>query len=131
MTSSFWVNAAGDVIFMDFITQGKTNRSLPLATVRERYPRFEFTCTPNHWATCDSKKRSVMRLWEHAVTAYASKKGVSRDVALISTKIILLVDCWPVNLSVEFKEWVRAHCPGIRVLYIPAGATGQYQVRSM
>ena len=128
-TSAFWASAAGKIIFMDFITTGKTDRSLPLLSVRQRFPRFLYACTPNHWANCESKKRSVMRLWEHAVKAYAEKHGMSMDVARTRTKILLLIDCWPVNLSAEFKEWVRTNCPGIRILYIPAGATGQFQVR--
>ena len=49
-----------------------------------------------------------MRLWGHAVKACADKHGVSLDVARTRTKILPLINCWPVNLSAEFYV-VGAH----------------------
>ena len=32
-------------------------------------------------------------------------------------------DCWPVNLTKKFRDEIVTSCPGIELMYIPAGAT--------
>jgi hypothetical protein len=32
-------------------------------------------------------------------------------------------DCWPVNLTKKFRDEIATSCPGIELMYIPAGAT--------
>ena len=43
-------------------------------------------------------------------------------------KMVLLLDCWPVNLSKEIGEWVAKTYPFILLRYIPAGLTGGWQI---
>ena len=43
-------------------------------------------------------------------------------------KLVLLLDCWPVNVSKEFREWVAATYSFILLRYIPAGLTGGWQI---
>ena len=45
-----------------------------------------------------------------------------------NAKMVLLLDCWPVNLSKEFREWVAKTYPFILLRYIPAGLTGGWQI---
>lgn len=46
----------------------------------------------------------------------------------IRTKCVFLQDCWPVNLTDKMRSELREACPGMEILYIPAGYTGQVQV---
>jgi hypothetical protein len=42
---------------------------------------------------------------------------------------VVMLDCWPVNLSAETRRQISSgRWPGLAVLYVPAGATGDYQV---
>ena len=41
----------------------------------------------------------------------------------------MYLDMWPVNLTKITKEHVKEECPGMIIRYVPAGATGLYQVR--
>jgi hypothetical protein len=42
--------------------------------------------------------------------------------------MVHILDCWSVNLSEEFRTWVRSKYPFIRLRYIPAGLTGKEQL---
>ena len=51
-----------------------------------------------------------------------------RQAAMESFQMVVLLDCWPVNLSEEIKKYVREKYPFMRIRYIPAGLTGGYQI---
>ena len=127
-TSGVWANGAGDTAFMDFITKGKTERSLPSSSVRAKYPKFKYQYTRNHWASRETKQQGTLRLWNHVVAAKAAKLGITVEEEAKVTKIVLMLDCWPVNLTAEYRDFVKANCPGIRLMFIPAGGTGRFQV---
>ena len=42
--------------------------------------------------------------------------------------MVLLLDCWSVNLSADFQKWVAESYPFIRLRCIPAGVTGKVQI---
>lgn len=127
-TGALWANGAGRIAFLEYITAGKTERSMATAAVRAKYPNIQFQATPNHWASRKTKEASTLRLWNYAVDKKAVELGVSREEAAKKTHIILMLDCWPVNLTSEYREFVKQMCPGMRLLFIPAGATGKFQV---
>ena len=41
-----------------------------------------------------------------------------------------MLDCWPVNLTDKFRGYVRVNCPGLELMFIPAGDTGSKQVNN-
>jgi len=127
-TSGVWANGAGEIAFLDLITKGKTERSLPVSSVRAKYPGIKYQYTRNHWASRETKQLSTNRLWDHVVAAKATKLGITVAEAAKVIKIVLMLDCWPVNLTAEYRDFVKANCPGIRLMFIPAGGTGKYQV---
>ena len=45
--------------------------------------------------------------------------------------MVLLLDCWPVNIKKEFRDWVSAIYPFIRLRYIPAGMTCLKQINDV
>jgi hypothetical protein len=128
-TGAIWASGAGDIVFLECITAGKTARSMATPAVRAKFPKIQFQVTPNHWASRATKEASTLRLWNFAVDKKAVELGgVSREAAAKETRIILMLDCWPVNHTAEYREFVKQKCPGMRLLFIPAGATGKFQV---
>ena len=121
-TGDVVVNAAGDIILTAMIFAGKTNACLPLPQVRDKFPDFYFDVSENHWANIKTKKGILMRAWQYVCNEWA------RDGLDGEPKCIYFLDCWPVNLTQELRDWVTETCPGMRLRFIPAGATGKYQV---
>ena len=54
-------------------------------------------------------------------------RGMTKELAEKHLQVVLL-DCWPVNLSEETRQHVMSKCPGMELMFIPAGGTGRYQV---
>ena len=44
---------------------------------------------------------------------------------------VYLLDCWSVNLTEKLRLEVAAACPGMKLRFIPAGATGRFQVNDV
>ena len=115
-------NATGDIILAVMIFAGRTNACLPLPQVRDKFPNFYFDVSENHWANINTKKGILKRAWQWVCNEWA------RDGLHGEPKCIYFLDCWPVNLTQELRDWVEEACPGMRLRFIPAGATGKYQV---
>ena len=120
-------NAAGDIIQVLQIWDGKTNASLPPLNVREEYTckptcRMTFDLSLNHWANHETKVRLLERTWEW-VCAQWTKDGLPGE-----PRCIYFLDCWPVNLTDRLRDEITTKFPGMRLRFIPAGATGKYQV---
>ena len=115
-------NAAGEIICAVQIFAGKTDASLPLPGVRALYPQIQFYLSHNHWANIDTKKHLIKHVWKWVCDEWA-KDGRDGD-----PRCIYFLDCWPVNLTEELRNWVKEKCPGMRLRFIPAGGTGKYQV---
>lgn len=129
-TGCFWASGDGTIAFTEAIYGGRSPRSLPLEGIQAKYPRIVCKFTPNHWANIDTVKSATARLWHHAVAKIALRDNISYEAADRIANIVLCVDMWPVNRSAEYVTFVREKFPRIRILYIPAGATGEYQVRT-
>lgn len=119
-------NAAGEVVLMHQIFEGKTDASLPALAVRSEHPDFLFSTSPNHWSNQDLKQKELKAIHDWKVKEYV-KDGNSRAYAE-SAMIVVMLDCWPVNLSRATREYVKQHCPGMELMFIPAGGTGRYQI---
>jgi hypothetical protein len=116
-------NMAGQVVSVLQIWAGKTATSLPPAAVRERHgPLMRFDMSVNHWANHDTKLRLLKHAWQWVCDEW-KKDGLPGQ-----PRCIYLLDCWPVNLTEKLRSWVKENCPGMRMRFIPAGATGKFQV---
>jgi hypothetical protein len=116
-------NAAGQIITALQIWTGKTTTSLPPPAVMERFKgRILFDKSHNHWANHDTKLRLLKNVW-----AWVCKEWEA-DCLPGDPRCIYLLDCWPVNLTARLREELAAACPGMDLRFIPAGATGTYQV---
>lgn len=54
--------------------------------------------------------------------------AAQRESARASLPMVVLLDCWPVNLSEEIRKYVHDTYPFMRLRFIPAGLTGGYQI---
>lgn len=46
----------------------------------------------------------------------------------INGLIVVMLDCWPVNLTAITRDFVKDHCPGMELMFVPAGGTGRFQI---
>ena len=118
-------NMAGQVVSVLQIWAGKTATSLPPGIVRERHgPLMRFDMSVNHWANHDTKLRLLKHAWQWVCNEW-KKDGLPGQ-----PRCIYLLDCWPVNLTEKLRNEVAEACPGMILRFIPAGATGKYQVNN-
>ncbi|ORY11387.1 hypothetical protein BCR33DRAFT_829378 [Rhizoclosmatium globosum] len=126
-TGDLAIDAAGNVIAIHMIFAGKTDRSLPSSECRELFPKFVFHKTNNHWCDHASKVAFVERIYCVLKEKEAALKGIPVN-QVGPFRCVLLLDCWPVNLTALFRAEIKEKCPGMILFYIPAGGTGTYQV---
>ena len=122
------VAADGSLIAVHFVFTGSSERSLPSRTVREAYPDGVYHCTRNHWANHETKVAYVVAVYKKVVEKYMATYSWSREYAHKHAASILFLDCWPVNLTQRFRAEIKERCPGLILIYVPAGATSFFQV---
>ena len=107
------------------IFQGNTDLCLPVPVVREQLEEkgWNFTHSHNHWAN----QRTIRDIVTNIIVPYTDNTkqvlGLSQN-----QKVVLMLDCWAVHRSSEFKEYLQNHHPSLITLFIPAGCTSKLQV---
>jgi hypothetical protein len=119
---------AGDLLPLQLIFKGQdTNKKQQKAvpTLRDvdikRTRGWHLTQTANHWSSLDSMQdyiRYIIRPWVDA-------KG--RELGIINPHCVLLLDCWSVHKSEEFRAWIARAYPFYHLVFVPAGCTGKAQ----
>jgi len=80
------------------------------------------TNSANHWAN-----QSTMKELFHVIIG-PYLKAQKQELGLPADQVcVVLLDCWSVHRSVEFREFIKTEFPYIRLLYIPACCTGKLQ----
>ena len=130
ITGDYATNAAGQVIAVHLIFDGKTDRALPSPKLMNdaKYDRFKFARTLNHWADHPTKCAFMDKIYKWHLTETAKDNGVELHEAKQLVNVVHFLDCWPVNLAPRFREYVATNCPGLEIFWIPAGFTGEDQV---
>ena len=118
----------GDLLPLQLIFKGqdknkKQQKSVPTLhdTDSRRTADWHLTQTANHWSSLESMKdyvRLIIRPWVQA-------KG--REHIIKYPHCILLLDCWSVHTSKEFRSWMATAYPSYHLIYVPAGCTGKAQ----
>ncbi|EFJ51415.1 hypothetical protein VOLCADRAFT_87679 [Volvox carteri f. nagariensis] len=114
------VSAAGDMLPLKVIFQGKTERALPSGPSMEAAQQEQFlvTYSDNHWAN-----KTTMRAWVARVLQPYMER-IKRELQLPADHPwLLIIDCWGVHLTEEFQAFVKAQCPGAYIKYVPANCT--------
>lgn len=105
ITADLVCAATGDIRFFELIFGGKSDRCLPTKAVREEYEKehkFLFKYSDNHWANESTKCALFTSLHEEKV-ARKKAQGMSAEAAEKAVMVVLL-DCWPVNLKAEVRK---------------------------
>ena len=132
-------NADGEILFWHGIYAGKSERSLPSEAARASpgAEGFLYGVTANHWSNLAQKKKLIEHIvaWRKTrLQQLLSERKISfpsianQQDFLANAPMVILLDCLPVNISTEIKEWLSTTYPFIRGRYIPAGLTGGFQI---
>lgn len=84
---------------------------------------WNFTFTANHWASMDTTKQALEQLLQNWYQQRCIQLGKEPG----QQKMILLVDCWAVHCSREFRSWVARNFPWIILLFVPPNMTSVCQ----
>ncbi|KIY48975.1 hypothetical protein FISHEDRAFT_42295, partial [Fistulina hepatica ATCC 64428] len=119
------ISASGDVLPMQAIYQGQTQKSCP-SSEAPHYSEalalgFQFlpSMTNTYWSTLDTMKQLVDDIIAPYFTRRKHELGLPPD-----QKSIWRIDCWSVHKSPAFHTWLRTMHPNIFLVFVPAGCTG-------
>lgn len=113
----------GELLPLQLIFQGKTERSLPPRTPEVISSRAHITFSDNHWSNQTTMKDYV----EKVIVPYA-ETCIERYELDADANIILVLDVWSVHKSEEFRLFLRSKHPRIHLVYIPPNCTSKLQV---
>ena len=137
-TGNMYTSANGYLILLIQIWGGKTSNVLPKLEVRTKQQADLQTLpcasdaialqtfSDNHWNN-QTLKLEELSILHRAKVARQMKRGMTLEQATNHLQLVLL-DCWPVNLTEITKLHVLQNCPGMELMFIPAGGTGRYQI---
>ena len=114
-------SADGDLLPLQLIYQGKSDRCHP--QLHSVSSKFHITHSQNHWSTQETMKEYVAEILQ----PYIEQKIIQHDLPE-DMKAILVLDCWSVHKSKEFRSFMRANYPHIILIYIPPNCTSKLQV---
>jgi hypothetical protein len=116
---------AGVLLPLQFIFAGKTTACHPDHTDETKQYGFHLTHSESHWSTL----QTMEEYFEFIIQTYISKVIKEKNLNPTTTKAIVLLDCWNVHLSEEFRRIVRQKFnSNILLIYIPANCTSELQV---
>jgi len=113
----------GELLPMQLIFEGKTDRSLPAATAAAIAARVDRTHSDNHWSSQQTMQRYIAQvIMPHA------ERSIQLHQLHADAKIILILDVWAVHKSEEFRRFLRTHHPRIHLVFVPPNCTSKLQV---
>ncbi|KAG2431624.1 hypothetical protein HYH02_013317 [Chlamydomonas schloesseri] len=119
---------AGEMLFPQLIFKGSTDRVLPSASVRAKFPGWLFTFNPDsHWSCLAAMKVYITNL----IVPFLEAKVGALDLVSGEQVCILLLDCWSVHRSQDFRSWVAETYPWLRLVFVPAGCTSKCQLMDL
>ena len=118
----------GDLLPLQLIFKGQdTNKRQQKAVPtlhevdRKRCSGWHLTQTANHWSSLESMKDYVRLI----IVPWMQAKG--REMHITHPHCVLLLDCWSVHKSEEFRSWMKKAYPAYHLVFVPAGCTGKAQ----
>lgn len=123
ITACVAASLRGDLLPLQLIFQGKTERSLPAATAASVAARIDITNSANHWSS-----QETMQRWVEKVLLPHSERMIELHALNSNAHMLLLIDCWSVHKSAEFRDWLKKQHPRIHLVYVPANCTSRLQL---
>ena len=122
------ISMSGEVLPFQAIFSGKTPASLPTSAApsyskatEDLKFRFEYSGGDNHWSTIDTMKSYVTNILAPYFESHRKKLNLPNQIC------IWQIDCWSVHRSLEFRSWMAKMYPWIRIHFVPANCTGDFQ----
>lgn len=115
---------SGYLLPPQIIFQGKTDRCHPNSTPDIIRNGFHITHSENHW----SSQLTMTEYIKFVIDPFTQSIIKKRNLDPKSQKGILVLDCWSVHKSVEFRSFVRKTYPNLLLVYIPPNCTSKLQV---
>jgi hypothetical protein len=92
-----------------------------------KYPGSIYSQTKNHWSTHETN----IDLIEKIIVPFARQnKKMRRELGMeahVSDKIVIVLDCWPVQATQKFRLEVQSKFPDVILSYLPPNLTGKLQ----
>jgi hypothetical protein len=123
ITACVAASLRGDLLPLQLIFQGKTPRCLPATTPASTAARIDLTYSNNHWST-----QQTMQDWIANVLLPHSERMIETHSLDSDAHILLLLDCWSVHKSAEFRTWLQMTHPRIHLVFVPANCTSKLQL---
>jgi hypothetical protein len=112
---------SGEMLPMQLIFTGKTEKCLPAHTPESIAAGVHLTHSLNHW----SNQQTMQQYISEVIVPYGKQQAVAHG--LHDPHIILVLDVWAVHKSVEFRTYLRKH-PNIHLCFVPPNCTSKLQV---
>ncbi|TFY82142.1 hypothetical protein EWM64_g1870 [Hericium alpestre] len=126
-TAVVGITAAGNVLPTQIVMKGGLARSLPspnspgYAESKELGLLFGLNAK-NYWSNIPLLEEYLEKIVTSHFSAQKQRLGYPED-----QECVVLLDCWSVHRSEEFRNLVRRRWPWLRLRYIPGGCTGLAQ----
>jgi hypothetical protein len=114
---------AGNFLPLQLIFQGKTVDCEPDPTKESIRNKFHLTHSENHWSNQETMKQFIQHIIHPYILSVIEKQNLKEE-----QKAILLLDCWSVHKSKEFREFIRKYYDNILLVFIPPNCTSKLQV---
>jgi hypothetical protein len=123
ITACVAASLRGDLLPLQLIFQGKTERSLPPSTAASVAARVDITHSDNHWSS-----QETMRGWITRIVLPFTERMIELHHLDGNAHVLLLLDAWAVHRSAEFREWLKKEHPRIHIVYVPSNCTSKLQL---
>jgi hypothetical protein len=123
ITACVAASLRGDLLPLQLIFQGKTDRCLPSTSAASIAARVDITHSDNHWST-----QQTMQRWITRVLLPHSERIIEALSLDSDAHILLLLDAWAVHRSAEFRTWLQREHPRIHLVFVPANCTSKLQL---
>ena len=113
---------SGDLLPLQLIFQGKTERSLPEKTATSIASLCHLTFSENHWSS-----QTTMRQYISEIIMPYAESCIRKHRLHADAHVILVLDVWAVHKSEEFRMFLRTQHPRIHLVFVPANCTSKLQ----
>ena len=113
----------GDLLPLQLIFAGSTQRCHPAATAASNATNVHITHSPNHWSSLETMQEWVT----HVLLPYAERQ-IAAFKLRSDSHIVLLLDVWSVHKGEPFRRFLRTHHPRVHLVFVPANCTSKLQV---
>lgn len=114
---------SGDLLPLQLIFQGKTERSLPEKTAASIASLCHLTFSENHWSS-----QTTMRQYISEIIMPYAEASIRKHRLHADAHVVLVLDVWAVHKSEEFRMFLRTQHPRIHLVFVPANCTSKLQV---